>query len=133
MAARQDAWIQPKEARMVPRDQASLAYRETVHRRVDPALVEWAGAGVFNARVYPLQQGQLHRIVVGYDVDLVRIGDALEYKLELPEQLPASVVDLSVSAPARAAVVVTPAAAPRAVAGRQRYHFENPSARTLAV
>src|SRR6185369_11980993 len=94
---------------------------------------EWAGAGVFNARVYPLQQGQLHRIVVGYDVDLVRIGDALEYKLELPEQLPASVVDLSVSAPARAAVAVTPAVAPRAVAGRQRYHFENPSARTLAV
>src|SRR5689334_16579653 len=133
MAERQDAWIQPREARMVPREKAALAYGQTVHRRVDPALVEWAGAGVFNARVFPLQEGQLHRIVVGYDVDLVRIGDSLEYRLDLPEKLPASVVDISVAAPARAAVSVTPAAASRGAPGRQRFHFDNPRERTIAV
>jgi len=141
MAERRDAWLAPKEARMVPREQAAQAYGQTVRRRVDPALVEWAGAGVFNARVFPLQAGQLHRIVVGYDVDLVRIGDALEYKLELPEKLPGAVVDISVAAPAGAAAAVTPAAAPRGAPaaaprgapGRQRFHFDSPKERTIAV
>jgi tetratricopeptide (TPR) repeat protein len=133
MAERRDAWLEPKEARMVPREQAAQAYGQTVRRRVDPALVEWAGAGVFNARVFPLQAGQLHRIVVGYDVDLVRIGEALEYKLELPEKLPASVVDISVAAPAGASAAVTPTAAPRGAPGRQRFHFDSPAARTIAV
>ncbi|HWO22090.1 MAG TPA: DUF2135 domain-containing protein [Kofleriaceae bacterium] len=135
MAERRDAWIDPKEARMVPRDQASQAYGETVRGRVDPALVEWAGAGVFNARVFPLAAGQLHRIVVGYDVDLVRIGDTLEYRLELPEKLPAAVVDIGVTKPGAATVAVTPAAAPAAggVTGRQHYHFEDPRAREITV
>ncbi len=133
MAARREAWIQPKEARMVPREKAAHAYTETVRGRVDPALAEWAGAGVFNARVYPLMANQLHRIVVGYDVDLVRIGGALEYQLDLPEKVPAAVVDLSVAAPAQAAVRVTPPAEPRGAAGRRRFHFEDPQARTIAV
>ena len=77
MAERQESWLQPKEARMVPREKAAHAYGDVVRQRVDPALVEWAGAGVFNARVFPLAPGELHRIVVGYDVDLVRIGEAL--------------------------------------------------------
>jgi hypothetical protein len=47
-----------KEARIVPREKAAHAYSETVRRRVDPALVEWAGAGVFNARVFPLMPGK---------------------------------------------------------------------------
>jgi tetratricopeptide (TPR) repeat protein len=139
MAERRDAWIDPKEARMVPRDQASQAYGETVRGRVDPALVEWAGAGVFNARVFPLAAGQLHRIVVGYDVDLVRIGESLEYRLELPEKLPAAVVDIGVTKPGAATVAVTPAAAPAAggaaggASGRQHYHFEDPRAREITV
>ena len=138
MAARQDAWIEPKAARMVPRDLAAHAYGQTVRGRVDPALVEWAGAGVFNARVYPLGADQLHRIVVGYDVDLVRIGDSLEYRLELPEGAPGTVVDVSIANPAGTAVAVTPAvqataAAPGAVPGRQRFHFEDPAQRTITV
>jgi hypothetical protein len=31
-----------------------LAYQQTVRKKIDPALVEWSGAGVFNARVFPL-------------------------------------------------------------------------------
>ena len=53
-AARKDAWENVKEARMVPREKAAFAYSETMRRKVDPALVEWSGAGVFNARVFPL-------------------------------------------------------------------------------
>ena len=61
-------------ARMVPREKASHAYTETVRRAVDPALLEWSGAGIFRERVYPLLKDKLHRIVVGYEVNLLPVG-----------------------------------------------------------
>ena len=83
---RKGKWDNVKEARMVPREKAAHAFRETVRRRVDPALVEWSGAGVFNARVFPLAPKKLHRIVVGYDMNLTTTDEGLVYKLDLPEQ-----------------------------------------------
>ena len=83
--SRRDVWRNVKEARMVPREQAAYAFRETVRRRVDPALVEWSGAGVFNAKVFPLAPKKVHRIVIGYDVNLTRSGNQLTYQLDLPE------------------------------------------------
>ena len=132
MAERQESWLAPKEARMVPREKAAHAYGDVVRQRVDPALVEWAGAGVFNARVFPIAPGVLHRIVVGYDVDLVRIGEALEYRLDLPEKVPAT-VDVSVAALANVAITAAPAGAARASAGRKQLHFADPQERTIKV
>jgi hypothetical protein len=86
LALRDKSWQEPKVARMVPREKASLAYRDTVRRRVDPALVEWAGAGVFQCRVFPLAPQSLHRVTIGYDVDLLKVGDDLELRLDLPGQ-----------------------------------------------
>ncbi|MEM1349153.1 MAG: hypothetical protein AAGI01_11390, partial [Myxococcota bacterium] len=68
LLARKASWIEPKVARMVPKEQAAYAYTETTRRRVDPALMEWAGAGIFNARVFPLAPKKVHRVVVGYDM-----------------------------------------------------------------
>ncbi|MEM7456805.1 MAG: hypothetical protein AAF456_20850 [Planctomycetota bacterium] len=82
---RQDTWENVKEARMVQKERAAHAYTQTVRRRVDPALVEWAGAGVFNARVFPIMPGRQHRIVIGYDVDLKKTADGWTYELDLPE------------------------------------------------
>ncbi|HET7500991.1 MAG TPA: hypothetical protein VFK02_08315 [Kofleriaceae bacterium] len=130
IAQRKGAWLAPREARMVPREKAAFAYGQTVRRRVDPALVEWAGAGVFSARVFPLAPHKLHRIVVGYDVDLVRIGGDLEYRLDLPEQAPATTVDVDVADPR---ATVSPAASGKAVAGRRRFHFEDPADHAIAV
>ena len=95
---RGNSWEQPKVARMVPKEKAALAYRDTVRRRVDPALVEWSGAGVFQCRVFPLAPQSLHRVTVGYNVNLVRMGDDLELRLDLPGQTPATIVDLNISA-----------------------------------
>ncbi len=120
---RENAWREPKEARMVPRETAAIAYGQTVRRRVDPAIVEWAGAGVFTARVYPLAPQRLHRIVVGYDLDLTPIGNDLELSFDLPEQVPQSVVDISV-ADAYAATA-TPGVKPTVVGARQVFHFDN--------
>lgn len=86
----------PKVARMVSRYKAARAYLDTVHRRVDPALLEWAGAGVFSARVYPLEPDSDYRIVVAYDVDLVRRGDDLEFRIELPAAASRSRVEIAV-------------------------------------
>ena len=49
LALRGNSWEQPKVGRMVPREKAALAYRDTVRRRVDPALVEWSGQASSNA------------------------------------------------------------------------------------
>jgi hypothetical protein len=131
MRQREAGWRAPKEARMVPRETAAIAYTSTVRRRVDPALVEWAGAGVFSARVYPLTPQRLHRIVIGYDVDLTSIDGDLEYRFDSPEHVPASVVDVSVAAPHTAKA--TPAVPGSKTGARTVFHFEDKAARAVAI
>ncbi|MHC4731984.1 MAG: hypothetical protein ACYS6Z_15535, partial [Planctomycetota bacterium] len=121
-----EGWTAPKVARVVPRAKAAHAYTETARRRIDPALLEWAGAGVFNARVFPLEPKKLHRIVLAYDVNLVGIGEHLEYRLDLPEKVPALDVEFKVDA-ARAAVT------PHAEAREGHYAWKNPVERKFAV
>lgn len=87
VAERAAMWTAPKEARMVPKEKAALAYADTVRRSVDPALLEWSGAGVFQARVFPLTAHHVHHVVLGYDVNLQPVGDELEYRLDLPDTL----------------------------------------------
>jgi hypothetical protein len=133
MAARTSVWSGPKEARMVPREQAALAYRDTVRRAVDPAILEWSGPGIFSARVFPLAANRANRIVVGYDVPLNRIGGDLEYVFDLPESVGSKVVDIAVTAPAGATVVAKPSAAPVLAAGRRWFRFEDPAAKEIVL
>lgn len=81
-----ESWTQPKVARMVPRQKAALAYTSTVRRRVDPALLEWSGAGVFSARIFPITARNHHRVVIGYDLNLLQAGDALQFDLDFPAE-----------------------------------------------
>jgi hypothetical protein len=97
MAARSQSWRAPKEARIVPKEKAAFAFTETARRQADPALLEWAGAGVFNARLFPIAPHKVHRVVLGYDVNLVRAGDDFEYRLELPQGIARIVADVSSS------------------------------------
>ena len=131
--ARAQSWSNVKEARLVPRAKAAHAYSETVRRRVDPALVEWSGAGVFNARVFPLMPKKLHRIVVGYDVTLQERGDELSYRLDLPAELNECFVDLNVAALPGMTAEVTPTAQPFLASGRAYYRFANPDERAVEV
>ena len=94
--ARKDDWRNVKEARCAEKQKAAFAYTQTVKRRVDPALVEWAGAGVFNASVFPLTSRKMHRIVIGYDVDLRLTEDKLRYDFALPENVKQSAVHVQV-------------------------------------
>ena len=127
--ARKGQWDNVKESRMVPKEKAAHAFRETVRRRVDPALVEWSGAGVFNAKVFPLAPKKLHRIVVGYDVNLKRSKDGLKFELSLPEQTGECRVELNVQNVEGVSYSVTPEAdpIPTEVEGKlqKRFVFNN--------
>lgn len=134
MRAREGEWTGPKEARVVPREKAAFAYAQTVRARVDPALLEWSGAGVFEARVFPLAAKKMHRIVVAYDMPLVAAGDDYVLELDLPPPGPHLSVDLAVSRPPGFSPQVTPAvAAGQAEGQRAIYHYDDPSERTLAL
>ena len=134
MAERTSSWRAPKEARMVPREKAAFAYTETVRQRVDPAIMEWAGAGVFSARVFPLAAHKIHRIVVGYDVDLTKVGGELEYRFDLPEKQVPTAVDVSVAQVPGVNVVPMTAATPGSVSGgRVSFHYENPKEKAIAL
>ncbi len=133
LADREGGWSDVKEARIVPREKAAHAYGETVRRRVDPALVEWSGADIFNARVFPLMPRKLHRIVVGYDVNLQHQGDDLTYRLDLPAEPGQCVVDLNVSALPGVTAEVTPASQPFTSGGRAYYNFDDPDERSIEV
>jgi len=125
-ALRETSWEAPKEARVVQRETAAYAYGETVRRKVDPALLEWAGAGIFETRVFPLLPNRMHRIVVGYEVDLVPLGDDLLYRLDLPADVPDVRIDLDVNG---VSATVAPATTPMA----GRYRWTNPDAAAIAV
>lgn len=133
MRAREASWIEPKEARMVPKEQAAFAYGSTVRQRVDPALMEWAGAGVFNARIFPIAPRKLHRVVVGYDMDLTAVGDDLELQLPIPSGSASSTVDLSVAAPKGTSLTVTPSAAVDPAGARRTVRLTDVSGQVVTV
>jgi hypothetical protein len=133
LADRAASWSEPQEARMVPKEKAAFAYGQTVRRRVDPGIVEWAGAGIFNARVFPLAPRKVHRIVIAYDVDLLPVGHDLEFSLDVPENAPNAVVDLSVQNAPNTPVEVAPKAPASSDSGRSRYRFESPKERSVTV
>jgi hypothetical protein len=130
---REGTWTNVKDARMVPKEKAAFAYHDTVRRRVDPALMEWSGAGVFSARVFPLAPMQLHKIVVAYDVDLLRAGKELVYALDLPPTSVETIVDLHVNAGDGLTHTLAPAAEAVAGEGVAHYRFERPDAPTITV
>lgn len=75
-----------REARMAKRAEAGNAYHSIVDSRRDPALVEWQGDGVYSVRVFPVEKGRNHRVVVGYDMPLMQQkGGDYRYTFTPPE------------------------------------------------
>jgi len=130
---RQSLWQGVKEARMVPKEKAALAYTQTVRRQVDPALLEWSGPSIFNARVFPLVPNKNHRIVLGYDVPLTRIGDDLEYTFDLPENVASKAIDIALTPPQGASVETTPAVKPFEDKVRKFYRYDDPASKTISI
>lgn len=79
------AWV--RGARMAPTSLAARAFRDTVSRSVDPAIVEGGGGagGSFSTRIFPLEPQELHRVVFGYDLLLDHNDLGLGFDLRLPD------------------------------------------------
>ena len=135
MSSREKTWEKPKEARMVPKEKAAFAYHETVRRRIDPALMEWSGPGIFSARVFPLEGKRLHRIVIGYDVNLLPVGKDYEFRLGLPLKISRKVVDISVDnlEKENASIGITPKIKPDRGNEKTFYRFDDPKTETILV
>ncbi|MCA9140287.1 MAG: hypothetical protein KDB00_26130, partial [Planctomycetales bacterium] len=118
-----------KTAFVAPRQKAALAYEETVRRRVDPALVEWSGPGIFQTKVFPLMPGKLNRIVVGYDVSLEDVDDDRLFTLDLPEDEAGGRVEFDIVAAAGTQATLTPATDPFVSGGRAYHRYEGAAPR----
>ncbi|HEY4120417.1 MAG TPA: VIT and VWA domain-containing protein, partial [Byssovorax sp.] len=69
-----------QEAEVVERQLARRAYEDSLHRRVDPALLEKEAGNEFRARVFPIAPRAPKEIIVSYSQEL-RAGQ--RYKLNL--------------------------------------------------
>ncbi len=74
-----------EESAVVERMQARRIYEELVYRRVDPALLEWAGTGRLSLRVYPLPAHQDKRLMLAYTQSLPKLYDDWTLTVPLPE------------------------------------------------
>lgn len=89
------SWGERQEARVVEQKRAREVYEDIVRNNVDPALLEWAGASTFSARVFPLPPKSLKRVVIAYEQTLLFDGKHLRYTWPLP---PGAGKELQVSA-----------------------------------
>ena len=64
----------------VERVLARSAYEETIHRRVDPALVEWSTGRGFRFEVYPIPEHGEKKVVLAYDQELTNDGYTLDLR-----------------------------------------------------
>ncbi|HEX8825224.1 MAG TPA: VIT domain-containing protein, partial [Archangium sp.] len=80
------SWGVPQEARVVEQKRARQVYEDVVRQNVDPALLEWAGASTFSARVFPLPPKSLKRVVLAYEQTLLFDGQRLRYTWPLPPE-----------------------------------------------
>ena len=66
-------------ARLLKADEARKIYNDIVRRKKDPALLEYAGFGLYRTKAFPLEPGKPVRVVVNYkgvckkDRDLVEV------------------------------------------------------------
>ncbi len=73
------------ESAVVERMAARRIYEDVVYRRLDPALLEWAGTGRLNLRVYPLPPRQDKRLLLAYTQSLPKLYDDYTVTVPLPE------------------------------------------------
>jgi len=73
------------ESAVVERMRARRIYEELVYRRVDPALLEWAGTGRLSLRVYPLKAEEDKRLMLAYTQSLAKLYDDYTLTVPLPE------------------------------------------------
>ncbi len=78
-------WGKLQEARVVSKDKGLETYEEVTRRRVDPALLEYAGGNTFRGRVFPIPPQGYNRVLIAYEEQLPFVGDQVRYRFPLPD------------------------------------------------
>lgn len=76
---------QRMEAGVVARDRGREIYEQIVHRRRDPALLEWMQGNLFQVRIFPLPGRTEKRVLLSYTAALDELYDRGELRVPIPE------------------------------------------------
>ncbi|HEX9114725.1 MAG TPA: VIT domain-containing protein, partial [Anaerolineae bacterium] len=71
------------EGKLLGRDEARAIYEEIVRSQRDPALLEYAGRGAFQARIFPIPPNGERRIELSYTQVLQQTGGLVRYRYPL--------------------------------------------------
>jgi hypothetical protein len=80
-----DDWGKLQEAKIVRKDKALESYEDTIRRRIDPALLEYAGGNTFSGRVFPIPKKGFNRVLLAYEETLPVIDGKSIYRFALPD------------------------------------------------
>ncbi|WP_348661720.1 VIT domain-containing protein, partial [Croceibacter atlanticus] len=72
-----------REAVVVEKELARVAFESTVRQNIDPALLEKTEGNNYKARVYPINSKQFKRVIVSYEEILNKNVSDLKYSLPL--------------------------------------------------
>ncbi len=126
-------WKSPKEAIVVEKVRAAWAYGNEVDKQVDPALAEWAGADVYNCSVFPLLPEKLHRIVIGYDVNLISLENDWLLDFEIPNEDCTQVFDVSIKEIPQVGMSLPDGVKTDSYLGYSRFRMINPEEEMLSL
>jgi Ca-activated chloride channel family protein len=71
------------EAELLDAEKARRIYEDIVRRMKDPALLEYAGRGIFRARIFPIPPNGGRRITLKYEEEVPRTGGLFRYRYPL--------------------------------------------------
>lgn len=103
-----DMWVDGKklEGKLLNRDDARRIYEDIVRQQKDPALLEYAGRGAFQARIFPIPAHGERRIELSYTQVLTAQSGLIHYRYPLNTEKfsarPLSEVAISVAVKDRA-------------------------------
>lgn len=127
-------WDDVKEARIVSKQKAAKAYEQTVSAGIDPALMEWGGADMFACRVFPLSMNTLHRVVIGYDLNMTEAYNFREYILSLPKVEKDLQINISAYDSQALPLAINPQIQPQQTeGGRNYYSIKNPKQKEFTI
>ncbi|WBL21059.1 VIT domain-containing protein [Zunongwangia sp. HRR-M8] len=86
-----------REAVIVEKEKARVAFESTVRRRIDPALLEKTQGNNYKARIFPIEAKSYKRVVLAYDEELILNKGELFYQLPLEYDLKLDNFNLKIS------------------------------------
>src|SRR5205085_8631834 len=72
-----------REGVVVEKQQARVAYENTVRQNIDPGLIEKTRGNSYRTRIYPIPAKGYKRVVIGVEQSLQYVENSLQYHLPL--------------------------------------------------